>query len=58
MMSILLLPLFSNGIKIIEQSSHEVLVKSNDAKVSLLSSKIKTLNDQAFLSADLTLNKA
>ena len=42
---LLLLPLFSNGIKIIEQSSHEALVKSNDAKVSLLSNKIQTLID-------------
>ena len=44
-MSVLLLPLFSNGIKIIKRSSHEALVKSNDAKVTKLTSKIKTLID-------------
>ncbi|KAM3132625.1 hypothetical protein pb186bvf_015297 [Paramecium bursaria] len=42
----------------IKRSSHEALVKSNDAKVTMLSNKIKTLIDQAFLQADLTLTKA
>ncbi|KAM3132600.1 hypothetical protein pb186bvf_015272 [Paramecium bursaria] len=42
----------------IQNSSHEALISSNDARVSLMSNKLQTLISQAFFQANLTLNKA
>ncbi|KAM3132602.1 hypothetical protein pb186bvf_015274 [Paramecium bursaria] len=56
--SIFIVPISSHGLKIIKKSSHEALIRSNDARVSLMSDKISTLISQAFLQANLTLNKA
>lgn len=38
--STFVVPISSHGIKIIKKSSHEALLRSNDARVSLMSNKI------------------
>ncbi|KAM3132590.1 hypothetical protein pb186bvf_015262 [Paramecium bursaria] len=43
---------------IVRKSSYDALIKSNDAKMSLILTNVKKLIEQAFLQANLTLNKA
>ncbi|KAM3132627.1 hypothetical protein pb186bvf_015299 [Paramecium bursaria] len=58
MITVFVLPLSISEIKIIKTSSHQALLKTNDATVTQLSQRIKTLLDQSFLQANLTLDKA
>ncbi|KAM3136061.1 hypothetical protein pb186bvf_011866 [Paramecium bursaria] len=55
--TLVLIPLTQKEIEIIRQSSHEALLKSNDARVSQLSQNMNNLINRAFQQVNLALNK-